>query len=145
MKTKIIPQMTPEQMQPGVIDLQHLDFLEDVSTEEIDIEDVLDYIPIQNKYDVFAKIIGKLRYGGQIYIRGIDLLRVSMGVQTGVISTQDYNMLVFGQNKGSISHLEEMTSFCKQHNLEITKASLDNTKFSYYLIAKRPKPHADDK
>lgn len=98
--------------------------------------DALDSIPSSLLAEFVSNIVQKMRLGCQIIIGGTELDAISKDVISHVISTQDYNELIF--NKRGIYRSEDIIRLLNQAGLTINSTQIRG--YKYELTASRPYP-----
>lgn len=108
--------------------------LVDGSVDELIVNDAIDYI--SNRIDGLRMLVDKLRYGGTIEVRGVDILEIARGLYTCQMNIAQANSLIH-DNRQSCDSIIGVVGFLQNFGLEIISKQVGN--FSYFVQAKRKK------
>jgi hypothetical protein len=111
-------------------------YLDDGECQEIILDGIIDYVPIEHTQQYVTSLAKKLKIGGKLIIIGIDALEVAQSYYNGIINTIQFNKLTFGEKrhtwefKQGLVQLEELCELLKSLNLKIINKRLYNFKYS---------------
>lgn len=119
------------------ITLDGLAKIENASCTDIRVGQILD---LASKRELLLdSIITKLRYGGSIFIEGLDLIALTDAITFGQFNNVEASQLIYGDNRRSISDFINMVNTLKNKGLNITIKRLDGIFF--FVEAERQKPN----
>lgn len=84
----------------------------DYDTGEVDniwLDDIIDYIPVNEAEDFVRKIVSLLKRGGSLIVSGTDLYEVCKSMTSYNISVSDANKLLYAGELGKIKKLSFTT------------------------------------
>lgn len=104
---------------------------------EILADKILDYIHIQDIYNILKYWSSLCRYQGKLIVGGTDLIELSKYTSLGTIDSLHYNTIVFGLNykKLCIHSMNDIVNYLLKLNLTIIKKRINN--LQYIIEAKR--------
>ena len=105
------------------------------SCTSIYVADTLDFIKVNDRMNAMSQAISKLRYGGIIIFRGLDLMEVSRLVFSKEIDVGMAQQALYN-NRQSSESLSGMLSQLKEMGLELVSSYIDN--MFYQVEARRP-------
>lgn len=117
------------------VGIQELSGVENSSCIEVNLNDCMDYVPLSERIKLLEMAVGKLRYGGVLFLSGTDLEAICHSTKYSATGIEQINAALYS-GRLSIDYLHNVLSILKEIDLEVEKASLENI---YYSIrAKRP-------
>ena len=127
------------QENPGVtnITIEEIQKLEDSICTELYVGNVLDYYV--NRNDMLVMLAKKIRYGGTLILRGIDLLSVSTLFASGSINSKMTSDMLYS-GKHSADTVEDTCGFLVGMGFVILSTNTVNNHYS--IVTQRP--HTND-
>lgn len=123
-------------------DFKDLDLIaETASCVEILAENVVDYVNVDRVIDVINHWVSKLRHGGRIIIKGVNLESLVKKFLNGELTTLDFNKILFGesnhpwQHKSGCINLEDVDETLRKAGLRVVHKKLDDVE--YVIIGQR--------
>lgn len=110
------------------------DLVDNGELEELRLEYILDFFPLQNIPDVLRYYAAKLAYGGELVINGTDSLELARVYYQGGVTLERYNELN-RPTKLTLSYLKDRLKEC---GLQTVIQRFDPTNYSYSLKMRRP-------
>jgi hypothetical protein len=111
---------------------------EQAECTDLILDEILEYIPIQNVIDVLTQFITRLRKNGRFTIVGIDINDTLKAYHNGQLSIADLNAMIFGTekiHKCSAFSYTDLEPILTSKGLQIISIDLLGSKF--ILTAKR--------
>lgn len=105
--------------------------VEDASCTEIRFERVLDEIEYPSRDEALGNILSKLRYGGTISLEGVDYSVLCRNAMLGKHTPQEFNHLLYANNRQSLSFLTEMITKIEGHGLKVSSAKYSSDTDTY--------------
>lgn len=105
------------------------------SCTSIYLSDSLDYLPVEQRGNAMMIIASKLRYGGELILRGIDLTEVSRQIFTKSVNIESAQYMLYN-NRQSADCMAHVVDQLKGVGLEISLSYIDN--MFYQIEARRP-------
>jgi hypothetical protein len=111
-----------------VRDMNLVDILcDDMEAEEILVDNFLNQFPYNVLGNAVAKIVSKLRLGGQITITEHDIDFLCHNLSVGKLNHQEFNEIVFSGGPAScLFSIETIVDLLKQAGLKITEKFIDD-------------------
>jgi len=117
------------------INLNELNNFADSSCDSIYLTDALDFVPINDRSNALDLVVSKLRYGGSLVVRGLDLTDVSRMIY---LKELDINsaMSILYNNRQSAESLPTIKERLKLMGLHVISCYQEN--LYYQIEVKRP-------
>lgn len=107
---------------PRVFELKNI---ENASCDELLCIDCIDYVDFDSRDRALNTWIDKIRLGGKLTITGRDIFAVCKGFTNRLISSKDFNFLVY-QDRSSISDMQEVIDLLLNRGFKIMTKKIDN-------------------
>jgi ABC-type cobalamin transport system ATPase subunit len=105
---------------------------------EMVLDEVLNFIDIQQIPGVLAKLISRMRKGGKMIITGFDINELTKSYINGMLSIADLNLVLFGTGRikkmSCFSH-SDIQNIIVSNGLKINSVDIMGGKFT--IVAKR--------
>ena len=105
---------------------------------ELILDEVLNFIDLQQIPNILQKLISRLRKGGKVIITGFDINELTKSYLNGILSIADFNLVIFGNCRVKkvccFSH-NDIQNIITSNGLKIQSVDLVGGKFT--IIAKR--------
>jgi len=112
---------------------QLVDKVDDAEALEILVEDMINYIPLNEMAQFLKILVSKLRHSGILKITGTDAYEIARSYVNGIISIKDLNDLLYSGNdvtKTCAVTLHDLAgSFQEKSEFRILKKRLHNCNF----------------
>jgi hypothetical protein len=121
------------------IDFNNMDTIcEAAECIEMIMDEVLNFIDIQQIPGVVAKLISRMRKGGTMIVTGLDINEIAKSYINGIWSIADLNLVLFGTGRikkmSCFSH-NDIQNIIVSNGLKINSVDIIGGKFT--IIAKR--------
>jgi hypothetical protein len=121
------------------IDFNNMDTVcEAAECAEMILDEVLNFIDLQQIPGVLTKLISRIRKGGRVIITGFDINELAKSYTNGILSIADFNLVLFGSGRikkmSCFSH-NDIQNIVVSNGLKIQSVDLVGGKFT--IIAKR--------
>ena len=113
------------------------EYIDDGEAQELILDDILSYCPTSQILHYLRAVSKKLAHGGQLVVRGLDVLLLSEGLIRGELNIIQYNQLMFGEHnhawsfKQSALHGYDVLDICEQLGLKNKERSINGFYFTY--------------
>ena len=106
---------------------------------EILADNILDYIPTNNMYDVLKHYASKLRHNGKLIISGTDIVLVAKDIVTQRLNLVEANKIIYGDRtevKSGMISMFDIIPLIESIGLKVMKKSYND--YIFTLEAVRP-------
>lgn len=105
------------------------------SCDVIKIGDVLDYVDMKSRRIILMELVTKLRFGGKLYIEGLDITQLAHSIVFGTMSVEEATFQIFNDGKKSASCLFSIVETLEGLGLDIEVSELYGRRLT--VVAKR--------
>jgi hypothetical protein len=121
------------------IDFNNMDAVcEAAECIEMVLDEVLNFIDLQQIPGVLTKLISRIRKGGKLILTGFDINELTKSYTNGILSIADFNLVLFGNGRikkiSTFSH-NDIQNIVVSNGLKINSVDIIGGKFT--IIAKR--------
>ena len=112
-----------------------LDVIANSSCSSVYLADTLDFVLLGDRIKFFSQAIQKVRYGGELIIRGLDLIEISRKIFIKELNIQAAQHVLYN-NRSSAETINSTIDFLKTSGFDISSYHLDD--MFYHIEARRP-------
>lgn len=117
------------------VNLNDVPNLTRASFDKVELEDILDYIDIENHDVVLLELIGLLRYGGTLLVSGLDIIDIARQIEYGQITPEEGNVMLYKGGRKCAKHLNSVVNELHNFGLVVTVKQINQN--GYLVAAKR--------
>lgn len=107
----------------------------DQSLDTILIQDLLDYIPENETYDIIKSILSKLKEGGELHVQGTDIKKLGIAIAFDKLPSEEFRKTLY-PGKNCIYTMPEVIQILVAVGLNVTIKKYINV-VEYYLVANK--------
>ena len=116
------------------VNIESIKSIEDASCTSIQMNNILDFIPPENRENALSVIVSKTRIDGIVQINGVDILVMGDYISNHLVSIDEINASLF-QGRVSTDSVLSVSKKLQALGFSIELIKLDG--FIYNIIAKR--------
>ncbi len=119
----------------GLVPLLEMHQVPDASCTSVRLEDGMDYVPYEQRKQLFDLAFTKLRYGGEMVVTGTDLYAITHSIMAKSISIEEAQSEMY-LHRMSSSTLDTVVNYVHDNeNAEIVNYKLNN--LAYHVLLRR--------
>lgn len=107
----------------------------DGSCEEIVARNILDTVPFSSLQATLSLYMSKIKRKGKLTLGGRDIDAIVKSYKNQLLSVQDFNNLIFGQDNLSISSIVDISNILESNGFKILSKKRDN--YCWSITAER--------